>query len=139
MTPQLVEKAGALQDDWCTWRECDSDVQLANENQAISNVLSHWEALSGVVGGSIMVDNQMIAYTLGELLTPDTLVIHFEKASTDYKGVYQAVNQMFLEHETSDVMWVNREQDLGDDGLRKAKASYHPARFLKKFRIDLKK
>jgi len=139
MTPQMVEKAGALQEDWCAWRECDSDEQLANENQAISNVLSHWDALSGVNGGCIIVDNQMIAYTIGELLTSDTLVIHFEKGSTGYKGVYQAVNQMFLDHQPSHIKWVNREQDLGDNGLRKAKASYHPAGFLKKFRIDLKK
>jgi uncharacterized protein len=140
MTPQLVEKAGALQDDWCTWRECDSDVQLANENQAIAKVLSQWENLTGVIGGCIMVDNIMIAYTIGELLTSDTLVIHFEKGSTSYKGAYQALNQMFLEHEaSSDVMWVNREQDLGDSGLRQSKLSYHPDRFLQKYRVDLRK
>jgi len=139
MTPQMVEKTGAFQDAWCTWRECDSDVQLANENQAISNVLSQWEALSGVVGGSIMVDNQMIAYTIGELLISDTLVIHFEKGSTEYKGVYQAVNQIFLDHQPSHIKWVNREQDLGDAGLRQSKLSYQPDRFLKKYRVVLKK
>jgi hypothetical protein len=139
MTPETVEKARALQDDWCTWRECDSNEQLANENQAIANVLSEWENLYGMLGGCIFVEDTVVAYTIGERISPDMLVIHFEKANTSYKGVYQAVNHMFLEHEASDVMWVNREQDLGDDGLRQAKASYHPARFLKKFRIDLKK
>ena len=79
----------------------------------------------------------MAAYTVAEALTPDTLVIHFEKGDTQYKGIYQAINQMFLAHEADSYKWVNREQDLNDEGLRKAKLSYHPADFLRKYRVTL--
>lgn len=146
MSSRLVEAAMAMQNNWCTWRECDSDVQLANENMAIARVLTHWEELDGITGGCILVKGTMAAYTIGERLPDGTLVVHFEKGSTEYKGVYQAVNQMFLEHEASGlsesagsggpIRRVNREQDLGDAGLRKAKESYHPVGFLKKYRVD---
>jgi hypothetical protein len=139
MTADMVEQAKAMQDDWCEWRECSSDVQLAHENEAILRVLSQWETLSGVLGGYLLVDGRAAAYTVGERLLPEMMVIHFEKASADYKGVYQAINQMFLKHEASDIKWVNREQDIGDEGLRKAKLSYHPTRFLKKYRVSFKK
>ncbi len=150
MTYEFVDAAMALQNNWCTWRECGSDDQLANENIAIAKVLSNWELLDGIIGGCILVKGTMVAYTIGEWLMDDTLVVHFEKGSTDYKGVYQAINQMFIEHETPDsgpgirrggirregIRRVNREQDLGDEGLRKSKKSYHPVKFLKKYRVD---
>ncbi|MDA3897611.1 MAG: phosphatidylglycerol lysyltransferase domain-containing protein [Desulfobacteraceae bacterium] len=140
MSSAFMDAAMAMQNSWCTWRECDSDIQLANENMAIAKVLSHWEELEGIVGGCILVQGAMVAYTIGEWLGDDSLVVHFEKGDTQYKGVYQAVNQMFVEHETSglkkSIKRVNREQDLGDAGLRRSKESYHPVEFLKKFRVD---
>jgi len=140
MASDCVSAAMALQNNWCTWRECDSDDQLANENMAIAKMLSHWENIDGIIGGCLLVKEAMVAYTIGECINTDTLVIHFEKGSTDYKGVYQAINQMFVEHAAADsgagIKWVNREQDLGDAGLRRAKASYHPVEFLKKYRVD---
>ena len=66
------------------------------------------------------------------------LVIHFEKGNPDYKGVYQTINQMFLETLSGRYPTVNREQDLDDPGLRKAKLSYHPIGFQKKFKVKYK-
>jgi len=80
----------------------------------------------------------MAAYTIAEKLSEDTIVIHFEKGNAAYKGVYQAINQMFLEHTGDNLKTVNREQDLGDAGLRKAKLSYNPSDFIKKYRVVLK-
>jgi len=74
----------------------------------------------------------MIAYTVAEALDDAMLVIHFEKGHTGFKGVYQAINQMFLEHQGQGFTYVDREQDLGDEGLRKAKLSYNPVLFLEK-------
>ncbi|MFZ0484981.1 MAG: phosphatidylglycerol lysyltransferase domain-containing protein, partial [Desulfobacterales bacterium] len=74
---------------------------------------------------------------IAEQLSQDTIVIHFEKGNPDYKGAYQAINQMFLEHNGEQFDFVNREQDLGDEGLRKAKLSYHPVDFVKKYRVLL--
>jgi uncharacterized protein len=136
MTADIVDQARSMQEDWCTWRECSSDIELAHENEAIARVLSDWDGLFGVTGGCILVEGRAAAYTVGERLTPDMMVIHFEKASAEHKGIYQAINQMFLEHHAAGIRWVNREQDIGDEGLRKAKLSYHPVRFLKKYRVS---
>lgn len=137
MTTALADKALALQDDWCAWRECASDVHLADENRVIWKVLSNWDLLSGVIGGCLLVEDLVAAYTVGEIIPDDTLVIHFEKGCPDYKGVYQAINRMFVAHQPPGLIWVNREQDLGDEGLRQAKMSYHPERFLKKLKVTI--
>lgn len=139
MSTEFADAAMAMQGNWCVWRECDSDLQLAAENQAIEKVLSHWDELEGLMGGGLLVNDTLVAYTIGEQLSIDTLVIHFEKGNTDYKGVYQAINQMFVEQITArpdnPIRWINREQDLGDPGLRRAKESYHPVEFLQKCRL----
>ncbi len=133
----IVDEALALQDTWCAWRDCESSGTLAAENDAIEKVLTHWRTLTGLVGGALRVDGRMIAYTIAEALDAQTLVIHFEKADPDYKGAYQAINQMFLAQAAGAFSVVNREQDLGDDGLRKAKLSYHPVGYLKKAEVRL--
>ena len=135
MSEDMVDKALALQDDWCTWRECDSDDQLSSENEAILNVFSNWYQLDGIKGGCIIADNIIGAYTIGEHITPETLIIHFEKGCPYFKGIYQAINQFFLSKNASGTKWVNRQQDLGCIHLRKAKTSYHPTNFLKKYQL----
>jgi hypothetical protein len=85
-----------------------------------------------IQGGALLVDNEVIAYTLGEKLNPDTWVIHEEKALTEFKGAYQAINQMFLQH-LPEATYVNREEDLGIPGLEQAKHSYHPVQMIKKY------
>jgi hypothetical protein len=71
---------------------------------------------------------------VAEPLPTDTLVIHFEKGMGSYKGVYQAMNQQFLATQTGFTL-VNREQDLGNEGLRKAKLSYNPVAFVRKYEL----
>ena len=131
----LVERAMAMQADWCTWRDCESSDILSSENRAIFRILKEWRKLAGLFGGALMVDGSMVAYTLAEALSRDTLVIHFEKGDTQYKGIYQAINQQFLANSASDYTVVNREQDLDDEGLRKSKLSYHPTDYLRKYRV----
>lgn len=133
----MVKKAMAMQKDWCTWRDCESSESLSAENMAIARILNNLEKLDTVTGGAIMVEKDLAAYTIAESLSEDTLVIHFEKGNQNYKGIYQAVNQMFLEHSGKEHQIVNREQDLGDEGLRKAKLSYNPVDFVKKYKVTL--
>lgn len=133
----MVHKAIQMQEAWCVWRDCESSEMLAAENRAISRILSKWETIQVLTGAAILVDEKIVAYTIAESFTKDTLVIHFEKGSQDYKGVYQAINQMFLERSGNKFEWVNREQDLDNQGLRQAKLSYNPLDFLKKYRIIL--
>ena len=94
--PKLIDHAMAMQEDWCTWRDCESSDLLASENRAILRILDHWDAFDRILGGALFVDHIMAAYTLAEPLASDTLVIHFEKGCPAYKGAYQAINQLFL-------------------------------------------
>jgi uncharacterized protein len=108
---------------------------LEAENTAIERVLKEWDRIPGLMGGALEVESEIVAYTVAEALTSDTVVIHFEKGDTRLKGVYQAINNLFLADAATGFEYVNREQDLDDEGLRKAKLSYNPIRFLKKFGV----
>ena len=136
LSPDLIEKALAMQEDWCVWRDCESDDTLASENRAIARVLAYWDALADISGGALLVDGEMAAFTVAERMNDETLLIHFEKGLTAYKGIYQAINQRFLA-ENDRFQRVNREQDMGEEGLRKAKKSYHPVDFVRKYAVTL--
>ena len=79
-----------------------------------------------MVGGATRVNGEIIAITLGERLTEDTFVVHFEKAFSEIQGAYPIINREFVRHELADYVYVNREEDMGIEGLRKAKLSYRP-------------
>ena len=134
---ELVETALGMQENWCTWRDCEAEEALNAENRAITRVLNNWGSFENLIGGAILVEGEMAAYTIGERLSTDTLLIHFEKGSPGYKGIYQAINQIFMEQVQGTCQWVNREQDLDNEGLRKAKMSYNPVDFIKKYSIKL--
>ena len=91
-----------------------------------------------LICGALYVKDLMIAYAVGEPVTDEMAVVHFEKGLGDYKGVYQAINQIFLENSCSSFLWVNREQDMGVEGIRQAKESYNPTHFLRKYRATWK-
>ncbi|GAB1410845.1 phosphatidylglycerol lysyltransferase domain-containing protein [Desulfovibrionales bacterium] len=135
---KTVECALALQTDWFLWRDTENDQTLNAENRAIIKIMHDWSDLPGLLGAGLVVDEKMIAYTIAEALDDRSVVIHFEKGCPQFKGVYQAINQMFLEQSCQGYQLVNREQDLGDEGLRKAKLSYNPVDFLRKYRVCLK-
>jgi hypothetical protein len=133
LTPECVEDVLQMQADWQRWHEVASEALVA-ENRAIERVLTDFDRITCLTGGTIRINGRVAAYCVAECLGQDSLVIHFEKGDTAYKGVYQAINQMFLAHAGTGFAYVNREQDLGDAGLRKAKLSYNPVLFLKKFK-----
>lgn len=135
--PQMIDQAMAMQEDWCAWRDCESNDTLASENKAIARVLDAWDQLHGITGGALQVNEVMAAYTIAEKMPDNSLVIHFEKGCPDFKGSYQAINQMFLANSPEGPTLVNREQDIGDEGLRKAKLSYHPVDFIKKYQVAI--
>lgn len=136
IAPEDIPEVLAAQDGWCAWRECGSVDALASENRAICRVLNAWNDLRGIMGAEIIVDGSIAAFTVAEGYTNDTLLIHFEKGLPDYPGVYQAINQMFLESNNRYAL-VNREQDLGDEGLRQAKLSYHPVDYIRKYEVKI--
>ena len=112
-------------------RECEEDEGLEQEQEAIYEALDNFQNLE-FKGAMICVDNKCVAYTFGEMLNQDTIVIHVEKAHMDYEGAYQAINNLFLKSSFKNAIYVNREQDLGILGLRRAKESYKPIRMIEK-------
>lgn len=131
-----IHEVLAMQAEWLSWQE-EPSAALEAENEAIHRVLCASDRLPGLEGGVIRVGGKVVAYTVAERLTSDTIVIHFEKGDTRYKGVYQAISKHFLETQADRFVFVNREQDLGDEGLRKAKLSYNPTHFMRKYEVTL--
>ncbi len=125
-----------FQERWCEWRRCQDDMNLLGEWEAIKTALAHYQSLN-VRGAAVMISGKVEAFTFGERLNEDTAVIHIEKANPEIPGLYAVINQQFCEKYWSGVTYINREQDLGEEGLRKAKMSYHPDRLVQKFRITL--
>ncbi len=110
---------------------------LRNEFVGIESALRNFNLLD-MKGGVIKIDNKIAAFTLGEQINSNSVVIHIEKANTFYEGIYQAINQQFLCNEWNKMEFVNREEDLGIEGLRRAKMTYNPIRFVEKFEAVLK-
>ena len=131
ITGNLVEKCKELQLEWCVMRACTEDESLEAEQEAIYEALNNFNML-GYSGGILCVEDKCAAYTFGEMLNERSLVIHIEKAHMEYEGSYQAITNLFLKNCCVDTLYVNREQDLGIEGLRRAKESYKPIRMIKK-------
>ena len=117
---------------WCQHRNCREDPGLCGEYQAIRELLLAWETFP-VVGAVIRIGGRVEAFTVGEELAPGTAVVHFEKAWPEIKGLYQVTNQWFAKHALGRFAFINREQDLGIEGLRRAKESYFPDHLVRKY------
>jgi hypothetical protein len=136
LTEEHLKECLALTETWCEWHRCEEDMNLLDEWEAVRQALTSLTALK-LQGGVIIVEGRVEAYALGELLNDQTALVHIEKANPEIKGLYAIINQQFCEKSWQDVPYVNREQDLGEPGLRKAKESYYPHRLEEKSRIRL--
>ena len=127
LSAEYIGDAIKVLDIWLEGRDDPGDYAAAKE------ALEHAEGLQ-LCGGIYYVDGQPAAYTLGEELSMGTtFAIHFEKAIGEYKGLYQFINQSFASILPPKYKTINREQDLGDNGLRQAKMTYRPVGFIKKY------
>ena len=125
------------------WREemqCEIDVEKRDEMCVTLNSLRLLEELK-LKGGLLRAKPQgeVIAFTIGEPLNPDTFVVHIEKAYAWIQGAYPMINQQFVTHTAQGYQFVNREEDTGSEGLRKAKLSYRPAFLVQKGVVTLRK
>jgi hypothetical protein len=130
--PEVID----FQRRWFAGRRRTDLPGLAAEDQAMHELLRHYRELP-VTGASIRIDGRIEAFTIGSPLNPDTALVIAEKANSQIRGLYQAMNQMFCENTLSRYAWVNREQDAGDAGLRRAKLSYYPHHMVAKYRVRL--
>lgn len=124
--------AQAMMEEWKRRREEEWNVELEQEFGAMTTALVDMECL-GLVGGLLRKAGQVVALAIGEPLNADTFVVHYEKAFADVQGAYPMINQQFAEHAAEGFTYINREEDTGDPGLRKAKLSYKPCRLEKKY------
>lgn len=115
----------------------DYEDDVHAERKSIHRVFDNWEAL-GASGGVIYVGGQLVAYTYGAPICEDIFDVCVEKANPDFEGAYAIINKEFSSHLPEQYEFVNREEDLGIDGLRKAKLSYQPEIILKKYTVMAK-
>jgi uncharacterized protein len=130
LTPQNISEAFQVLSQWQDERTAkDDDYEAAREALELVDRL-------GLHGYIVHVDGTPAAYTLGEsLMRGRSFAVHFEKAVGDYKGIYQFINRAFASVLPRHYHYINREQDLGDEGLRQAKMTYRPFGFVKKYKV----
>ncbi|CUH96063.1 hypothetical protein P22_2151 [Propionispora sp. 2/2-37] len=132
LTPELVPSCLDVARTWWRQHSDNDDINLGLEQQAIADVLQNMEYL-GLCGGAISLDGQVIGFTFGERLNEDTVVVHVEKGNPEIRGVFTVINQEYLKNSWQHIPYVNREEDMGIPGLRKAKESYHPVKMIQKY------
>jgi hypothetical protein len=124
-----VPDALAVLEEWRSAKGYDGDYQAAREG------LELFEEL-GMRGAVYYIEDKPVGWCLGESLAKGTMfAIHFEKACDRFKGIYQFINQAFAQSLPAHYRLINREQDLGNEGLRQAKMTYRPSGFVRKYRI----
>ena len=129
--PENVEECFQMALRWRELNGCEADEEKLAEICVTLNFLRLFRELE-MRGGLLRVNGDVVAFTMGEPVCDDTLVVHIEKAFPDISGAYAVINQQFAIHEGAGFLYLNREDDVGEEGLRKAKLSYHPAFLVEK-------
>ncbi|WP_373729146.1 DUF2156 domain-containing protein [Bacteroides heparinolyticus] len=137
ITPDRIQECLELEAIWCKANNCDQYEGTGNERRALVYALRHFDEL-GLMGGILHVDGKIVAFTFGMPINQDTFGVHVEKADTSIDGTYAMINHEFAKHIPEQYIYINREEDLGIEGLRKAKLSYQPAIILDKYMACLK-
>lgn len=132
ITSQNAHEAYAYHLKWCEQNGCMRNASFQGETCAIKLALDNFDAL-GLRGGMLALDGEVIAFTFGCRARDDMFVVQIEKADHEIAGAYQMINQQFVLTNCTEVAYVNREEDLGLEGLRKAKRSYYPAFYGQKY------
>ena len=128
MTDANICVAAGLDGLWVIEQEADAMETAMAEAKAIRTVLTDFDRL-GLEGAYLYADGAPCGFTIGERLSADTYVIHYEKADYDVVGAYPMINREFvrmIREKYPEIVWINREDDMGLEGLRKAKRSYYP-------------
>ena len=141
ITAENLPECWKMNKEWCILNGCAEDEGLSHEAAAVRLCFDHFFAL-GLEGGLLRAGGKVIAYTMGEPLSSDTYNTHIEKAFGNIQGAYPMINQQFaayIQEKHPHIIYINREEDMGSEGLRKAKLSYQPDRMEEKYRARLVK
>lgn len=137
LSEENKEECLEMAEQWKIINLCEEKGDKHNEFCVTTRAVSEFERL-GLKGGVLRDGKRIVAFTLGEALNDEMFVVHIEKAFADVQGAYPMINQQFLAHEAAEYLYVNREEDTGAEGLRKAKLSYYPAFLQEKGEVVLK-
>ncbi|NLP47621.1 MAG: DUF2156 domain-containing protein [Clostridiales bacterium] len=132
-----LEECIALNEAWDEQKRASDPDSIYKEQDAIARGFDKFFEL-GMEGGLIRSSGQAVAFTIGERLNINTFCVHYEKAFAEVRGAYPMINREFADNCLRDYLYVNREEDVGDPGLRKAKLSYNPVILLEKYSVLLK-
>lgn len=133
ITPQNIAECLAFNALWEKEKGEGVTNGLQSELEMIENAFKHFQQL-GFVGGLLRADGKIVAYTFGEEINSEIFDIHVEKALASVNGAYPMINREFAARKLGGYAYINREEDLGEEGLRKAKLSYYPSVLLEKHR-----
>ena len=126
-----------MEKEWANLKDANEDKSLSAETVAIIEALYQMDALE-MEGGVITAGGRPVAFSLGSLTTPECFNVHFEKAFADIQGSYPTIARemaRMVRERHPEVKWLNREDDMGLEGLRKAKLSYYPEILLEKYTV----
>lgn len=137
ITDENTDECIEMVKQWCIKNNCSGERQMNDEVCVLIKGLKYRKELN-MTGGLIRTDGRVVAMTMGEKSDDEMFIVHFEKAFTDVPGAYPMINKEFVTHELSGFTYVNREEDMGLAGLRKAKESYYPAFMVQKGVLTLK-
>ena len=132
LTVDCIDECIAMNEKWYTLNVDKDRESIEDEREVLRLNFAHFEEIGGT-GGVLRIDGEVVAFTFGERLNENTFVTHFEKAYSDIRGAYPMINQLFAQTLLTDYKYINREDDVGSEGLRSAKLSYHPEFLVEKF------
>ena len=125
LTPALAPECMRLEREWRAGHDSHA-AELTAEQRAMQRAFDHFGELE-LRGGALFVGEKLVAFTIGSAINDEAFCIHVEKADTRYDGAFTIINKLFAQHLPARFTMINREEDLGIDGLRQSKLSYHPA------------
>ena len=137
MCDENIEECRAMSDIWYHAQLEIGNITVLKEKPILNYALDHMKELD-LKGGVLYLDGKVVAFTIGEVMLDDTFHVHIEKAYSDIQGAYPMINQQFVLHEMQDFLFINREEDDGVLGLRRAKESYYPIEMIEKYTAVLK-
>ncbi len=144
LTPDLIPECLRLEQEWRRNQEepgqsaTTYDESRVEELRSMTRAFDRWERLQ-LTGGTIWVDGKLVAFTFGCPINHCTFDVCVEKADTSYEGAFTIINQEFVRHLPEQYTYINREEDMGEEGLRKSKLSYKPDLLLEKYTLTEKR
>lgn len=132
MNSENIRDAIFMHNEWCEASDCHSEEGLFEESCAVRRAFKYFDELE-LSGGILRAGGRVVAFSIGDRLNDETFLVHIEKAFADIQGAYPMINKQFVINNCEGYKYIDREDDAGDEGLRRAKLSYRPYKMAEKY------